>query len=169
MNNRKAQASLVMIVLIIIIFIGVGLFLLISSLTTEGTEYYNLYTHDLLVSVMRVKTGYKNPCETVSDTLYCAMTRVERQCKYSMDETIKKDCREVADEVTPEVIRKVLTTKPSLDYYMIIQPEDPEHLGGEIITYGNPDVQNRGKTWTANERVLRYQTNLQIQLILTSI
>jgi len=169
MNKRKSQTSLIMIVLIIIIFIGVGLFLLISAFTTEEMEYYNLYTHNLLVSVMRAKTSYKNPCETVSDTLYCAMTGLDRKCKSLDHETIKKGCREVADEVTPELIRKVLTTKPSLDYYMIIQPEDPEHLGGETITYGNPDVQNRGKTWTANERVLRYQTNLQIQLILASI
>lgn len=169
MNKRKGQTTLVMIVLIIIIFIGVGLFLLISAFKTEETEYYNLYTHNLLVSVMRAKTGYNNPCETVSDTLYCAMTRLGKQCKHLKDEAIKKGCREVTDEVTPELIRKVLTTKPSLDYYMIIQPEDPEHLGGETITYGNPDIQNRGSTWTANERVLRYQTNLQIQLILATI
>jgi len=169
MNNFRGQASLIVIVLIIIIFIVVGLFLLVSSFTTEETEYYNIYAHDLLVSVMRAKTGYKDPCETVSDTIYCAMTGLSRQCKYSKDESIRKSCGEVADEVTPGLIRKILTTKPSLDYYMIIQPEDPEHLGGETITYGNPDVAKRAKTWTANERVLRYQTNLQIQLILATI
>jgi hypothetical protein len=169
MNEQKSQTSLVMIVLIIIVLIGVGLFLLISAFTTEETEYYNIYTHNLLVSVMRARTDYKSPCETVSDTLYCAMTGLERKCKSSVDETTSKNCREVADEVTPDLIRKVLATKPSLDYYMIIQPEDPQYLGGETITYGNPDMENRGKTWTANERVLRYQTNLQIQLILAIV
>ncbi len=169
MSRFCGQTSLVMIVLIMLIFIVAGLYLLVSSFTTEETEYYNLYAHNLLVSVMRAKTGYKNPCETVSDTLYCAMTRLGKQCKHLRDETIKKDCREVADEVTPELIRKVLATKPSLDYYMIIQPEDPRTLGGETITYGNPDVKNRRNTWTANERILRYQTNLQVQLILAGV
>jgi len=169
MNKIRGQASLIMIVLIIIIFIIIGLFLLVSSFTTEETEYYNIYAHDLLVSVMRTKTGYQNPCETVSDTIYCSMTRVDRQCRYSEDESIRKSCRAVADEVAPGLISKVLATKPNLDYYMTIQAEDPEHLGGETISYGNPDVAGRGKTWTANERVLRYQTNLQIQLILAPV
>ncbi|NIO21390.1 MAG: hypothetical protein GTN76_11795 [Candidatus Aenigmarchaeota archaeon] len=169
MNKFRGQTSLVLIVLMIIVFVAVGLFLLISAFTVEETEYYNLYAHNLLVSVMRAKTGYKSPCETVSDTLYCTLTRLGKKCKLTKDESIKKDCREVADEITPILIRKVLTTKPSLDYYMIIQPEDPEHLGGETINYGNPDVKNRPRKWTANERVLRYQTNLQIQLILATI
>lgn len=169
MNKIKGQTSLVLIVLVIIIFVAVGMYLLISAFTVEGTEYYNLYAHNLLVSVMRAKTGYNNPCETVSDTLYCALTRLGKQCKLTREESVRKDCREVADEVTPELIRKVLTTKPNLDYYMIIQPEDPEHLGGETITYGNPGVKNRRNKWTANERVLRYQTNLQVKLILATI
>ena len=169
MNKFRGQTTLVLIVLIIIIFVAIGLFLLISAFKTEETEYYNLYAHNLLVSVMRAETGYKSPCETVSDTLYCTLTRLGKQCKLEKDETIKKECREVADEVTPQLIRKILATKPSLDYYMIIQPEDPEHLGGETITYGNPDIKNMRRTWTANERVLRYQTNLQIQIIIASI
>jgi len=169
MNNLQGQTSLVMIVLLIVVFIGIGMFLLITSFTTEETDYYNLYAHNLLVSVMRAKTGYRSPCDTVADTVYCAMTGLGKQCRYLRDDTVKKDCGEVSDEMTPQLIRKVLATKPSLDYYMIIQPEDPEYRGGETITYGNPDVQKRGRTWTANERILQYQTNLQVTLILAPI
>jgi hypothetical protein len=49
---------------------------------------------------------------------------------------------------------------------MIIQPERWEIVGGERIEYGNPGVARKIPRWTANERILQYESNLQIQLII---
>jgi hypothetical protein len=158
--KSKAQTSLILIVLVIIIMMGLGVFFIISSIQTRPTEYNNLYTHNLLISILRKNTGYKTPCYTFSETLACAMLTSYKRCG-------TMTCREVLDNLLPGLIEDVL--KPNLGYYMVIQPENYEIAGGDRITYGNPNVEGNPNKWVANERILQYESNIRVELILSEM
>ena len=157
----SGQTSMIMMVIVIIIFMGLGVFLVSTFIQSEPSDYENLYTHNLLISVLRKNTGYKTPCDTVSSVISCAHL-TGRECTSQLN--VRKSCREVADEIVPGLIET--TIKPSYDYFMVIQPENYDVAGGTRITYGNPSVDDRVPHYTANEKVLQYDFDLRIELIL---
>ena len=155
----KAQTSMVMLVLVLVVFMGLGIFFLSTMIQAEPSDYENLYTHNLLISVLRKSTDYGQPCETVASVASCFHRQIE--CRNNFG--VKKTCREIADEIIPQLIED--TIKPGYDYYMIIQPENYDIAGGPSITYGNPAVEDRVPHFTANEKVLQYDFDLRIELI----
>lgn len=157
--RRKAQTSMMLIVVAIVIFMGIGIFMLISSVKPQYDEYNNLYVHNLLLSVLRRNTGYTGECETVSSVLTCAVTIQSTQCNGI-------PCNEVADQIVPDLVGSVI--KPTFDYCLVIEQENWEVVGGERITYGPrcDVVMSKNRRWTANEKVLQYGSNIDIQMII---
>ncbi|UCC92122.1 MAG: hypothetical protein JSV39_02585 [Candidatus Aenigmatarchaeota archaeon] len=159
MRKKSGQTSMILIVLIIIIFMSIGIFLLISSIKPEYDEYYNLYAHNLLLSVLRRNTGYGGHCDTISSTVSCAHITSYRECD-------GVTCRNLSGEIVPDLIRRVI--KPTFDYCMIIEPENWTVMGGDRIVYGSrcDVVMSKGQRWTANEKILQYEANLNIKMII---
>ncbi len=159
MQKKSGQTSMILIVLIIIIFMGVGIFLLISSIKPEYEEYNNLYAHNLLLSVLRRNTGYGGYCDTVSSTVACAYMTSYRNCGGT-------NCRNLSSEIVPDLVKKVI--KPTFDYCMIIEPDNWTVVGGDRIVYGDRCDLVIAKTprWTANEKILQEEANLNIQMVI---
>ncbi len=154
----KGQTSMIAIVLIIIIFMAIGIFLLISSIKPEYDEYYNLYAHNLLLSVLRSNTGYGGYCDTISSTLACAYMTSYRRCGDT-------DCRNLSATIVPALVEKVI--KDNLDYCIIVEPEN-RTIGGERVTYGEmcDTVIAKTQKWTANEKILQEGANLNIMMVI---
>jgi hypothetical protein len=159
MQKKSGQTSMILIVLIIIIFMAIGIFLLISSIKPVYEEYNNLYAHNLLLSVLRRNTGYGGDCETVSSTIACASQTYYRKCGDT-------DCRNLSSVIVPDLVKRVI--KPTFDYCMIIEPENWTVMGGDRLEYGSrcDVVLAKTERWTANEKILRYGGNINIQMII---
>jgi len=67
----KGQVTAVLLLLVIIIFIGLGVFLLSMAKYVSQTEYMQIYTNQLLLSLLRKDTGYEGECRTLADTITC--------------------------------------------------------------------------------------------------
>lgn len=149
---------MILIVLVIVIFMGIGIFLLISSIKPVHDDYYNLYAHNLLLSVLRRNTGYGGYCDTISSTVSCAYMTSYRNCG-------GVECRNLSFEIVPQLIESVI--KPTFDYCMTVEPENGTY--GEQLVYGpRCDVVTAKKTvWTANEKILQYGANLNIKMMIT--
>jgi hypothetical protein len=69
---HKAQTTAVLLLLVIIIFAGLGVFLLSMAKEVSQTEYMQLYTNQLLLSMLRTDTGYtENDCRLLADAVSC--------------------------------------------------------------------------------------------------
>jgi len=149
---------MILIVLVIVIFMGIGIFLLISSIKPVHDDYYNLYAHNLLLSVLRRNTGYGGYCDTISSTISCAYMTSYRNCG-------GVECRNLSFEMVPRLIESVI--KPTFDYCMTVEPENGTY--GDQLVYGpRCDVVMAKKTmWTANEKILQYGANLNIKMMIT--
>ncbi len=158
-SDMKGQTSMILIVLVIVIFMGLGIFLVISSLKPVQNEYYNLYAHNLLISVLRRNTGYGGYCDTISSTMSCAYMTPYRNCG-------GVECRNLSFELVPQLVGSVI--KPSLDYCIIVEPEN-ESGYIESLAYGPrcDVVTHKTGAWTANEKILQYEANLNIKMIVT--
>jgi hypothetical protein len=160
MTGKKAQTSMVLIVLMIVIFMAIGIFILLSSLKTEYEDYYNLYAHNLLLSVLRRSTGERGDCDTYGAAITCASTTDFRSCGGT-------NCRNFSATIVPELINRII--KEDLDYCMIAEPENVTFAGGERLLYGPrcDVVLGKSERWTANEKVLQDEFNIDIQMIIT--
>jgi len=149
---------MMLIVIAIIIFMAIGVFLLISSIKPVNNDYYNLYAHNLLLSVLRRNTGYGGYCDTISSTISCAYMTSYRNCG-------GVECRNLSYEMVPQLMESVI--KPNLDYCMTVEPENT--TSGEKLNYGpRCDVVNSKATkWTANEKILQYDANLNIRMTIS--
>ncbi|MEE9323140.1 MAG: hypothetical protein V3U72_01215 [Candidatus Aenigmarchaeota archaeon] len=160
MNSKSGQTSMILIVLVIIIFMAIGIFLLISSIKPEYDDYHNLYAHNLLLSLLRRNTGYGGYCDTISSTISCAYMTSYRGCGGT-------NCRNLSGEIVPDLVRSVI--KPTFDYCMIIEPEINLAVDEtDRIIYGTrcDVVMAKGEKWTANEKILQHEANLNIQMII---
>jgi len=151
------QTSMILIVLIIIVFMAIGIFLLISSIKPVNDDYYNLYAHNLLLSVLRRNTGYSGYCDTISSTVSCAYMTSYRTCG-------GVECRNLSYEIVPALIERVI--KPTFDYCMMVEPENGTY--GDQLLYGQRCdlVINKAVRWTANEKILQYGANLNIKMVI---
>lgn len=159
MRNKKAQTSMILIVLMLVIFMAIGIFVLLSSIKTEYEDYYNLYAHNLLLSVLRKNTGERGNCDTYGAAITCASTTDFRSCGGT-------NCRNFSATIVPELINTII--KEDLDYCIIVEPENVTFAGGERLFYGpNCDVvMKKSERWTANEKVLQDEFNIDIQMVI---
>ncbi len=158
--KKKGQMSMLVFVLGVVFFIMLGTFLFVSSIKSPDSDYVNMYVHNLLLSTLRTSTGYGHPCISVSDTLSCAYLTPNRLCG-------TEKCSDIAVAVAEETINKAI--KPSYGYFIIIEPENWDIVGGERIIIGNPEMEKKRPHYTANEKILAYGSNLRIELIIANI
>lgn len=156
-KGMAGQTSMLLIVLVIVIFMVIGVFLLISSIKPVNNEYYNLYAHNLILSVLRRNTGYGGYCDTISSTISCAYMTPYRNCGGF-------ECRNLSSQIVPELMERLI--KPTMDYCMIIEPENGTY--GDQLMYGPrcDAIANKKSVWTANEKILQYGANLNIRVII---
>jgi len=154
----SGQTSMILIVLVIVIFIALSIFLLISSIKPTHDDYYNLYAHNLLLSVLRWDTGLGGDCDTISSTISCAYMTPYTRCGLS-------DCRTLAEEVVPQVVGSIVKT--NFDYCIIVEPENKTSYEETMIYGPRCDVvQAKSTRWTANEKILQYEANIDIKMII---
>jgi hypothetical protein len=155
--TKKGQTSIMLIVLVVVIFFVIGIFLLVSSIKPVNNEYYNLYAHNLLLSVLRSNTGYGGYCDTYSATISCAYMTAYRKCG-------GVECSNLSGEIVPQLIERLI--KPSMDYCMVIEPENGT-FGSQIVYGPRCDVvMGKKSVWTANEKILQYGANLNIRMMI---
>jgi hypothetical protein len=152
---------MIMIVFVVLIMIALGVFFLVSSVKPTISEYENLYVHNLILTVLRTDTGYRSPCTTISETMSSVALTPGRNCGGKIN-------TEILDESVPLLIENILGDKylTKYDYYIKVEPENYEVAGGISKSYGNQALETRQKKWVANEKILQYQSNLRIMLIL---
>ncbi|RLI96665.1 MAG: hypothetical protein DRO99_04075 [Candidatus Aenigmatarchaeota archaeon] len=158
-DERKGQTSVILILFIIVIFGGLAVFLLTFAKTFGQPEYMNLYTHNLLLSVMRTDTGYTDSrCRLVSDTMSCAFFESDWRCGGNGPR-----CRSLINTTITGYISEFELIQKSYRYLLIAKPEYLS--GGEVI---NP-VTNQplrikiGDLSLEEERVNKIVANEQIQ------
>ncbi len=85
-RGMKAQTSLMLIVVLILVFIGLAVFLLSFASTLDQQDYFNLYTNNMIITVMRSDTGYHDSkCRLVSDAVSCAFFSPFLALEYARD------------------------------------------------------------------------------------
>ena len=166
----KAQTSLILIVLLLVIMAGVAVFLLGFAQTVSQKDYFNLYTHNLLLSVMRTDTGFTdNNCKLVSDLISCTFFFTDWICGNS-----GRTCYEIANETVSDYISNFELIKKNFRYLFLVEPEGFTARGPNPLVF---EVGDKGlktekiEKFTANERILRVTTTgqqyfLKVQLIL---
>lgn len=157
-RRKKGQMSMLVFVLGVVFFIMLGIFLFTSGIKSSDTDYTNMYVHNLLLSAMRTSTGYPNPCISVSDTLSCAYLTPDRICG-------SMKCSEIVEEVTKKAIESSL--KQNYDYYLVVEPENWDIVGGSVISMGNEEAAKKRPRFVANEKVLAFGSNLRIKLTIS--
>jgi hypothetical protein len=80
-RKRKGQTSIILILIVILIFGGLVIFLLTFAQSIARPEYTRLYATNIMLSVMRVDTGYMDSkCRLVSDAMACAFFEPDWKC-----------------------------------------------------------------------------------------
>jgi len=117
-NQRMGQTTMVMIILIIVVFIGMVTFLLSFAKTVQQSEYINMYTNNLLSTIMKTDTGFLDSnCRTVSDLLSCSFLSPTYVCGGI------KDCSSLADEKVNEYMSRFEFIKEGFDHLIIVESE----------------------------------------------
>jgi hypothetical protein len=162
----------VLIVIVIVIFGGLVLFLLGFAKTVSQAEYINLYTHNMLLSMMRTDTGHTDAnCKLVSDTISCAFFAPEWRCG-----TGGPSCLSLANETINSYMSRFELIKKGFRYLFRVVPEgfvvrSAEGMPFEV-TVGDTGLETeRVEKFIASERIQRTtatgQYNLKVQLFIS--
>jgi len=149
--NRKAQTNMIMLVILLLVFIGVALMLLSLSKTVSQEDYLNLYAHNLLLSLMRTDTGYRDSdCRLVSDTVFCAFTLSDKPCGDS-----GMTCHEIARSSINHYLNSFGNISKNYRYLFEITPVfcSRGDEGCRVMEFGDPDVLDANKVWVANSAI----------------
>lgn len=118
-KHQKAQTNMILIIIVIVIFGGLIVFLLGFAKTISQTEYMNLYTHNLLLSIMRIDTGYTDAnCKLVSDTISCAFFAPNWRCGGD-----GPSCLSMANATVNSYISQFELIKKGFRYLLKVKPE----------------------------------------------
>lgn len=168
---QKAQTSMILIIIVIVIFGGLVVFLLGFAKTISQTEYMNLYTHNLLLTIMRIDTGYTDAnCKLVSDTISCTFFAPEWRCGGD-----GPSCLSLANETMSNHISQFELIQKSFRYLLKVTPEGfvvrlPTGEPFEIEIGDKGLDTERIEKFTASERIQKTtatgQYNLRVQLII---
>ena len=155
----KAQTSLMLIVVLILVFIGLAVFLLSFASTLDQQDYFNLYTNNMIITVMRSDTGYHDSkCRLVSDAVSCAFFSPQWRCGGD-----GPTCTEVANDTISRYIESFELIQQSYRYLYIAKPEYLS--GGEVLdpVTDQPLRIKIGDLALEAERVNKLVANQQIQ------
>lgn len=155
--KRKAQTSMILLILVIIIFAALAIFLFSLAETVSPRDYMNMYTHNLLLSILRADTGSHDPeCKYVSDLISCSFFLPSTyQCS-----GLNATCQELAQSKIDYYMSKYASLQQSFRYLLTVTPKSfiartPE---GEAlkIEFGDPSLMDeKVQKWSANELIQR--------------
>lgn len=156
-NKKIGQTTIIVIVLMIIIFGGMAIFLLSLAKTVSQSEYINMYTNNLLSSVLKTDTGYTSPsCRTVSDLLSCSFLSPNHVCDNG------QDCFSLANQKVEFYMTKFGDIKQNFRYLLIVEPE-----GFVSLQDGNtPYTVEIGNISLKDEKTEKIIANQRIQKML---
>lgn len=151
-NKFKAQASMILIIFVIFIILGIGTFLLSFTRTISQSEYLNLYSHNLLLSILRTDTGYEDVnCKLVADVIACRFFTPSRTCGEGptcgklANDTINRYMNSF--ELISQNFRYLIIVKKAPELGVAIPSEPPIYIGDEDLET------ERITKFTANERI----------------
>ncbi|RLJ09936.1 MAG: hypothetical protein DRP15_01835 [Candidatus Aenigmatarchaeota archaeon] len=178
MKRHKAQTSAILIILVIVIFIGVAVTLLQLAKTVSKEEYINLYTGNLLRSVLKTDTGHTQPeCRKVSDLLACAFFTPTYRCSPE-----EPPCLELANETITNYMSKFDMIRKNFNYLFKVESEGfiaatdsgiiDIKIGDERLDIRRGDsLCRKQRCWTANDVIQRTDNGeqyiLKVQLIIS--
>ncbi|MCK4497175.1 MAG: hypothetical protein KAU24_03210 [Candidatus Aenigmarchaeota archaeon] len=155
--KKKAQTSMILLVIVIIIFAALGIFLFSLAQTVSPKDYMNMYTHNLLLSILRADTGSHDPeCKYVSDLISCSFFMPSTYQCSGLDMT----CQELAQSRIDYYMSKYADLQKSFRYLLTVNPKGflaktPE---GEAlrIEFGDSSLKDeKVQKWSANELIQR--------------
>jgi hypothetical protein len=169
---KKGLTSMILIVLLLAVFAGLAIFLLGFMQTVSQKDYLNLYTHNLLLSIMRTDTGYTdNNCKLVSDLVSCTFFFTDWVCGDS-----RRTCSDIANETITGYMEEFELIKKNFRYLFSVETEGfvARNAAGEPLVFevGDKSLKtSKIEKFTANERVLKVTTAgqqffLKVQMIL---
>jgi hypothetical protein len=164
--KKKAQTSMILLILIIIIFAALAIFLFSLAETVSPKDYMNMYTHNLLLSILRADTGSHDPeCKYVSDLISCSFFMPSTYQCSGLDMT----CQELAESRIEYYMSKYANLQQSFRYLLTVTPRGfmartPE---GEalIIEFGDPTLKGeKVQKWAANDLIQRVSSMTEYYL-----
>ena len=171
MRERKAQTNMIMLVILLLVFIGIVLILFSLSRTVSQEDYMNLYTHNLMLSLMRTDTGYSgSDCKLISDAVFCAFNRVNYTCG-SRGVT----CHEVANQSLARYMDAFGEISKNYRYLLVVTPVFCS-LGDEgcrHLDFGDSEVADLERKWVANSAIQKSMAgkphNIKIRLYVARV
>jgi hypothetical protein len=167
----SGQSTVFLILLVIMLFAGTAVMLLTFAKTINQSDYINMYTHNLLLSILRSDTGYSDPnCKLVSDAIICAFFSPNAVCRGGTT-----TCLEVAKSAITDYVGRFSSVKKSYRYLLTVQPSGftmiDENTGEPFtISVGDSSISSvRNQTkYTANEQLRKAATtgvfNIDVKL-----
>ena len=128
------------------IFGGLALFLLSLAGTVGQEDYMNIYTHNMLLTLLRTSTGEGGRmCSEVSDLVTCSV--VGLSCSSGVS------CRVLSDSLVYGYMNTMQSIKPAYDWYLGVYDTNDY----EVLSFGNNDIPNlKTKKYSATESVYYY-------------
>ena len=155
--KSKAQSSMILLVIVVLIFIALVIFLLSIAQTVSSNEYMNMYTHNLLLSILRADTGSNDPeCKYVSDLVSCSFFRPSGyQCS-----GLEMTCQDLARSRIEYYMSRYAELQGSFNYLLTVTPKGFIARTGEgdalKIEFGDPTLRSaKVQKWSANELIQR--------------
>jgi hypothetical protein len=146
---------MILMVVVVLIFAALGIFLFSLAETVSPKEYMNMYTHNLLLSILRADTGSHDPeCKYVSDLVSCSFFQTPNyQCS-----GLDTSCRNLADSTIDFYMSKYADLQQNFRYLLTITPKGflarTEEGEAMTIEFGDPDLKNeKVQKWSANELI----------------
>jgi hypothetical protein len=162
----KAQTNMILIVILVLVFLGIAVMLLSLSQTVSQEDYLNLYTHNLLLSMMRSDTGYNSyDCKLVSDAVFCAFTLTDKPCGggVTCHELAEQSITHYTDEFSQDIsqnYRYLLEVTPSFC--------SRGDEGCRSMEFGDSGVLAAEDKWVANSAIQKSMSgttyNIKVRL-----
>jgi len=171
MRERKAQTNMIILVILLLVFIGIVLILFSLSRTVSQEDYMNLYTHNLMLSLMRTDTGYSgSDCKLISDSVFCAFTLGDRVCGNA-----SKTCHEVANQSLAKYMEAFGEISENYRYLLEVTPVfcSRTEEGCRVLDFGDSDVADLERKWVANSAIQKSMAgkpyNIRIRLYVARV
>ncbi|MBI2675950.1 MAG: hypothetical protein HYX24_05800 [Candidatus Aenigmarchaeota archaeon] len=155
-NASRGQTNMIIAVVAIAVFVSVAVFLFSALKAPPNSEYINVYSHNLLISVLRADTGYlDSACKTVEDAITCVYTE---PITYLCDSSI--GCRKLAEDKIAEYMSKNTFLGRKYRYLFNVGLEGKPSSPGSILNFGDSRLER--------EKIEKTSADVTIQKITRS-
>ena len=170
--NRKAQLNLLVIVFVLLFLAGIAVFLISAVQGISQDEYLNLYTNQLLLSVLREDTGFTDPaCRTNADLAACAFLTPSHPC----DRLAANTCSTLAETRVNAGFAAYDPLRPNLRWLLTVEPQGFVTFSGSQQLHwelGDATVKDSRQHYAANTRIQKQTASgpalLKVQLLIST-